>query len=150
MAYIKFFYHVIWRTKNSYPTISEDYERDLYKFIWGVVQNNGGKLYRINSMPDHVHMLVEIPPTISIADFVKKVKLASGNFMRNLPEKFPKFTAWAKSYCAISYSENEKDKIKNYIINQKEHHKKESFKDEFLRILQEENIDFDPNYVLSE
>lgn len=150
MPYYKSYHHIVFRTKNSIPSISETYETDVYKYIWGIIKNVGGHLYRINSMPDHVHLLVEIPPTIALSDFVKKIKQGSGNYMRSLPDKFPKFTAWGKSYCAITYSEKEKQNVINYIINQKEHHKKESFREELIRIFQEESIDYNLEYLLPE
>lgn len=150
MAYIQLYYHIIWRTKDSVPAITEEHERDLYKFIWGTISNTGSHLYRINSMPDHVHMLVEVSPSVSLADFMKTVKLAAGNYMRDHAEHFPNFKGWGKSYCAITYCKAERDTVMQYIANQKEHHKQESFADEFERILREEGVDYNPAYLLSE
>lgn len=150
MAYIKLFYHIVWRTKNSVPAISEIYERELYNYIWGIVKATNSYMYRINSMPDHVHMLVEINPTISLSEFVKKIKISSGNFMREHKEWFPLFTEWGKSYCALTYCKNERDIVINYIANQKSHHANKSFADELELMLHEAGVEYDSNYFLTE
>lgn len=91
MSYLKLYYHIIWRTKNSVPAISEDHEKELYNYIWGIVKSKDSYLYRINSMPDHVHMLVDINPNISLSDFMQQVKHSSGNYMRNHQDWYPLF-----------------------------------------------------------
>ena len=101
-------------------------------------------------MPDHIHMFVELSATISLSDFMQKIKLSSGNYMRQHPELFPRFQGWAKSYCAITYCEAEKPTVIEYIKNQKTHHRKVSLKDELTSILKEANIEYKEEYLLRE
>ncbi|MBQ0068638.1 MAG: IS200/IS605 family transposase [Bacteroidales bacterium] len=150
MAYIKLFYHIVWRTKNSVPAIAEEHERDLYNYIWGIAKATNSYMYRINSMPDHIHMLVEINPTISLSDFVKKVKISSGNFMREHRDWYPLFDGWGKSYCALTYCNKERDTVINYISNQKTHHVGQSFDSELKMMLHEAGVEYDLKYFLSE
>lgn len=150
MAYVRLIYHIIWRTKDSAPTIAEEYERELFKYIWGTAKAMGCYLYRINSMPDHLHMLVEIPPNISVSELVRTITMSAGRYMKEHKDWFPSFMGWAKSYCAITYSLAERDTIINYIATQKEHHKKLSFSDELKKIMQEVGIKYDEKYFLKE
>lgn len=150
MAYCQLYYHIVWRTKKSVPAISAEYERELYAYIWGIAKTTDSYLYRINSMPDHIHMFLSLSPTISLSDFVKKVKLSSGNFMRSHPEMFPRFDGWAKSYCAITYSKAERDTVIAYIANQKEHHRVRSFSDELKSLLDEAGVEYDPKYLFTD
>ena len=98
-------------------------------------------------MPDHIHMLVSLPPSIAISNFVHDLKLATNIFLLEHKEKFPRFKGWAKSYCALTYSKNEKDMIVNYIRNQKEHHQKVSFKDELVALVKEMGVEGDLKYL---
>lgn len=147
MAYTNLIYHIVFRSKNSESVISIDYEELLYRYIWGYVTNKKGTLFRIGGMPDHVHMLVALPPSIAISDFVHDLKLATNMFLVEHKEEFPKFKGWAKSYCALTYSKNEKDMVVNYIKNQKEHHKKVSFRDELVALMIEMGVEGDLKYL---
>ncbi|MFU2079925.1 IS200/IS605 family transposase [Avibacterium endocarditidis] len=135
MSYTKLLYHIIFRTKYGVPTICEQYEDKLYRYIWGFIKEKRGVLYRINGMPDHIHLFVELHPTTCIASFVKELKNATHLFLENNPEFFPDFYAWSKGYCALTYSNNEKDKIIQYIKNQKKHHQAITFENEVKTLL---------------
>jgi putative transposase len=119
----------------------------LYKYIWGIVNNLKCKLYRINSLPDHIHIFSDLHPAICLADYVKNIKVASSTWMK-AGTMFPVFEGWQDGYGAFTYSEREKDMIINYVKKQKEHHKKESFMDEYRRLLNENGIAFDEKYLL--
>ena len=135
MAYTNLLYHIVFRPKNSESVIPMENEEMLYRYIWGVVKHKNGVLYRIGGMSDHVHLLVQLPATVAIADFVRDLKTSTSVFLKDNKDSFPKFEGWAKSYCALSYSTREKDMVVNYIKSQKEHHKRVSFHDEFLALL---------------
>lgn len=150
MSYRQLLFHIIFRPKNSEAVIPVEHEEALYRYIWGYVKEKGAVLFRIGGMPDHIHLFVELPATICVSDFVRDLKVATHKFMEGEKEKFPHFKGWAKSYCALSYSIHEKEKIVNYIKGQKEHHKKFSFRDEYLALLQENGINVDMNYFLKE
>jgi REP element-mobilizing transposase RayT len=98
-------------------------------------------------MPDHIHIFSDLHPSVCLADFVKSIKVSISLWMKETG-KFPDFSAWQGGYGAFTYSIREKDMIIEYVKNQKEHHKKESFYDEYKRLLIENGIDFDEKYLL--
>lgn len=141
------FYQIVFSTKNREDSISEEYEAELYKYVWGIINNSKCKLYRINSMPNHIHIFSDLHPTVSLSDYVKSIKVGSNTWMKE-SGKFPAFKGWQDGYGAFTYSLNEKDMIINYIKNQKEHHRTETFLEEYGRLLKENGIEFDEKYLL--
>lgn len=150
MSYLQLLYHIVFRPKDSMPVIPVEHEETLYRYIWGFVKQCGGVLYRIGGMPDHIHLFLQIPATTAVSDFMRDLKTSSSKFLKEHAEEFPRFRGWGKSYCAITHSVLEKQKIINYIKGQKEHHKKVSFREELLTILQEQGIAADMRYFLKE
>ena len=147
MSYRQIFYQIVFGTKNRKPTINNEFETELYKYIYGIIKNKKCKLYRINGIEDHIHIMSDLHPTICLSDYVKDIKVASSIWMKE-SGKFPAFEGWQNKYGAFTYSIREKDMIINYIKNQKEYHKKESFYDEYKRLLVENEIEFDEKYLL--
>ncbi|WP_109078039.1 IS200/IS605 family transposase [Aggregatibacter kilianii] len=146
MSYTNLLYHIIFRTKYGLPTINEENEQVLYRYIWGFVEAHDSVLYRINGMPDHLHLFIELHQTISVAEFVRKLKKATHLFLDENKDLFPEFTEWSVGYCALSYCERDKQKIINYIKNQKTHHKHCDFTNEIKNLFQEEGINFNQEY----
>lgn len=140
------FYHIVFGTKFRARVIEPAHEQELHKYIWGIIKNKRCVLYRINGMEEHLHLLSDLHPSISLADYVKDIKVASSLWMKQTG-KFPEFRGWADGYGAFTCSIREKDRIVNYIKNQKEQHKKEIFPDEFKRLLMENKIAFDEKYL---
>ena len=146
-SYRQIFYQIIFGTKHRKPTVDEANCRELYQYISGIIKNKKCKLYRINGVEDHIHIFSDLHPTVSLSDYVKDIKVASSIWMKE-SGKFQKFEAWQEGYSAFTYSIREKDMILNYVKNQKEHHRKETFYDEFKRLLTENGIEFDEKYLL--
>jgi putative transposase len=144
-SYRQVLYHLIFRTKDSRKTLVQEHSRELYAYVMGIIKNKNCLLYRINGMEDHLHILRDLHPTIALADYMRDIKTSSSIWLKQ-SEKFPEFDGWADGYAALSYSWRDKDMIVNYIKNQQEHHKKESFKDELRRILIEHGIKVDERY----
>lgn len=144
--YRQIYYHLVFSTKYRKPTINEENEKDLYRYIWGILKNKKCKLFRINGMPNHIHILFELHPTIALSNLVKDIKIASNLWMKQ-SGLFPEFEEWQEGYGAFTYSVKEKDKVIDYIKNQKKHHKKENFEKEFRRLLEENEIEFDEKYL---
>jgi REP element-mobilizing transposase RayT len=143
MSYVNLLIHAIVRTYKSEETLPEDDRvKFLYREMWGIINNKGGHLYRINSMPDHVHLLFTMPAKISLSDFMQAIKGSSSKIIKT-KEGFENFVAWSEGYAALSKSMEDKQKIINYIINQQEHHKTVSFKDEYTTFIKETGLDFD-------
>ncbi len=149
MSYTKLLYHIIFRTKRSEQTINEMHEKELYAYIMGFIKNKKSHLYRIGGMPDHIHLLVDIHPSIALSDFMRELKVATSKWLK-MNENFPYFTGWGESFAAFSYNEKEKDMISNYIKKQKEHHNKVTFEEELRTILKENNIEINEQYFLKQ
>ena len=141
MSHISLTYHIVWRTKRSERTICEQHERDLYAYIHGICKEKNCHLYRINSMPDHLHICVEVHPTIALSEFMQVIKQESSRWIKEHQEWFPKFRAWGSGDAAFTYSVEERQRVIEYIKNQKEHHHKLTFKDEYENLLREFGLD---------
>ncbi|MCD8043584.1 MAG: IS200/IS605 family transposase [Tannerellaceae bacterium] len=146
MSYTQIIYHIILRTKNSRPTIQQKHAEELYRYIWGIIKNKKGTLYRINGIEDHIHLISDLHPTVALSDYVKDIKVASSVWMKE-SGLFPLFNGWGDGYCALTYSYNEKDVVINYVKNQQEHHKKETFREEIIRVFKEMGVEIDERFI---
>lgn len=143
MSYVQLFIHAIIRTyKSEYTLPTDACIQSLYKEIWGIIKSKGGYLYRINSVEEHVHILFTMPPTLSLSDFMQAIKGTSSKNIKSV-KGFEKFKGWGEGYAALSWNIGNKHQIIRYIINQQIHHKKTTFKDEYLSFIQEMGLDFD-------
>lgn len=147
MSYTQTLYHIVLRTHRSENTISSDHERELYSYVLGFINNIGGHLYRIGGMPDHVHILVSLPPTLAMSKFVQDLKVATSKWMKANPN-FPLFNGWTKEYAGFTYSMRDCRMIAGYIARQKEHHKTISFAEEYRAFLVENGITIREDYFL--
>jgi len=146
-TYRQVFYQIVFSTKNREASLAEEHAEMLYKYIWGIIQKRQCKLYRIGGMEDHLHIFSDLHPSISLADYVKEIKIGSGNWMKE-SGLFPTFAGWQDGYGAFTYNIREKQVIIDYIKNQKEHHKRETFHDEYKRLLMENGVAFEEKYLL--
>lgn len=146
-TYRQIYYQIVFGTKYRQPTITEAHDIELYKYIYGIIKNKKCKLYRINGIEDHIHIMSDLHPSVCLSDYVKDIKVASNLWMKE-SGLFPEFEGWQDGYGAFTYSVREKDMIINYVKNQKEHHKVETFYDEFKRLLLENDIEFYEKYFL--
>ena len=142
MSFTNLFYHIVFHTKHNAMAIVEEHENLLYAYIHGFCKHNGVRLMRIGGMPDHIHMLVAIPPQIAVSTFVKQVKVASSKMLCE-NSQFNGFDGWQSGYGAFTYSQKDVEMIVNYIKKQKEHHKHVSFRDEYRLWLIENGISED-------
>ena len=145
MAYTQILYHIVLRTKWSEPSIIQENAPSLYKYIWGIIKNKQGTLYRINGMEDHIHILSDLHPSLALADFVKSIKVATSLWMKQSPD-FPSFKGWGEGYAAFTYAYKQKEVLINYIKRQQVHHRKENTRDELMRIWKENGMDTDVRY----
>lgn len=149
MSYTQLLYHIVFRTKGNKKTINEQNEKELYAYIFGYIKNKKSILYRINGTENHIHLLIDLHPTLSLSGFMRDLKEASSKWLKQ-NSNFPMFEFWAEGYGAFTYSKKEKDTIINYIKNQKEHHKTVSFKEEFRAFLEENGVEIDERYFLKD
>ena len=149
MSYTKLLYHIVFRTKSGKNTIPESHEKELYAYILGIINNKKSKLYRIGGTENHLHLLVDIHPTLALSDFMRELKEHSSKWLVQNPN-FPSFEGWAASFAGFTYNLSDKQMIINYIKNQKEHHKTISFEEEYRRFLIENGIEIDEKYFLKD
>ncbi|OLY94763.1 transposase [Cnuella takakiae] len=146
-TYRQICYHIVFGTRHREPTINESHCRELYAYIHGLIKNKQGHLYRINGIADHIHICSDLHPSVCLADYVKSIKVASSIWMK-ASGLFPKFVGWQDAYAAFTHAYKDNPRVIDYVKNQKEHHKVESFQDEYRRLLVEHGIQFEERYLL--
>jgi len=146
-TYTQIIYQIVFSTYKRERTLEKENRKLMFQFIWGILKNNKCHLYRMNGIEDHIHIVTHLHPSVALADLVKEIKISTSNFIKN-NNLFQNFDGWQDGYGAFTYSINEKQNLINYVINQEEHHKQTSFKDEFIDLLKFHNIEFDEKYLL--
>ncbi len=145
-TYTQIYIQIVFAVKGRQNLISKENREELHKFITGIVSNRGQKLFAVFAMPDHVHILVSMSPNVSISDLVRDIKAGSSKFINDSQWINGKFN-WQEGYGAFSYSKSSVDKVVKYILNQEEHHKKKTFKEEYLGFLEKFEIEYDSKYL---
>src|ERR1700712_1914261 len=107
-SYRQIFYQIVFGTKNRKPVINQTNETELYNYIYGIIKSKKCKLYRINGMEEHIHIMTDINPVLSLSNYVRDIKVASSIWLK-ANGKFPGFEGWQDGYGAFSYSIREKD-----------------------------------------
>jgi len=146
-TYTQILYQIVFSTKNREKTLLESEREEIYKYIWGILKNKKCHLYRIGGTEDHIHIVTHIHPMIAVSDLIKDIKLATSNYIKS-ENIFLGFNGWQEGYGAFTYAITAKDNLIEYVKNQKEHHNKVSFRDEYISLLQEHGIEFDKKYLL--
>ena len=138
--------HIVFSTKKRDPFISAKIESELYTYIGGTIKNLNALPIMISGTEDHIHILTSFPRTISVADFIKKIKTGSSHWIKDKGNEFQHF-AWQDGYGVFSISPSNKQAVIDYIVNQKEHHKKQTFQGELIRFLNKYEIKYDEQYL---
>ncbi len=141
MSAVSSIYHVVINTYRRQMTIPDETSEHLYRYIWSIVKSRGCRLYRINGIGNHVHMLIELAPTVALSDLVRDIKQGSSKWAKQ-QVYFPQFSGWGKEYGAFSCSSRDKDAIIKYIMNQREHHKVKTFEDEYKDMVEMSGIEW--------
>jgi REP element-mobilizing transposase RayT len=138
--------HLIFSTKQRCPLIKPDFERDLHAYLGGIIREIGGAALCINGTADHVHLLVQVPATLSVADMARLIKTNSSRWVH---ERWPQHRhfAWQTGYGAFSVSESGINAVRDYVARQPEHHRSRSFQEEFRTFLRKNGITFDERYL---
>lgn len=145
-TFSQIYIQVVFAVKGRDSLIQPDWEEEMYKYISGIVRNKEQKMLAINGMPDHIHFLIGMKPTCCLSDLVREIKKSSNEFVKD--KRFSKFKfQWQEGYGAFSYSHSALDNVIGYINNQKEHHKKQSFRDEYKEFLKKFQIEYKDAYL---
>ena len=136
----------VFAVQNRNALILPAWEEELYKYITGIVQNKGQKMLAINGTSNHIHLLIGMKPECCLSDMVREIKKSSNAFI-NEKRLTPFNFQWQAGYGAFSYGHSQLTEVIQYINNQKQHHKKQSFKDEYLTFLKNFKIEFKSEYL---
>ncbi len=145
-TYTQLYIHIVFRVKNYQMSLPKDSRTKIYKYMTGIIKNLGHKPITINGVSDHCHILVGMNPEKTISDLVKEVKRSSTNFINEKKLVRGKFY-WQDGYGAFSYSRSQLEPLINYIKNQEEHHKKKTFREEYVEILDKFGIEYDAKWI---
>jgi REP element-mobilizing transposase RayT len=143
-TYTRLHYHIVFSTKDRQTFIKPDLKPRLHAYMIGIVENLGGIVQAIGGIDDHVHILAFCPPKIALADFIGKIKSNSSGWVHETWPHRASF-AWQRGYGAFTVSESNLAEVKLYIENQEEHHKRMTFKEEYVLLLRKHGIIFDEN-----
>jgi len=145
-TYSQVYLQFVFAVKGRQSIIPNNCNDELQKYITGIVQNRNQKMLAINNVSDHLHMLVGFGTTMAISDLMEEVKAISSKFINDKKWVHGKFE-WQRGYGVFSYSRSQIDYVIRYILNQQEHHKKRTFKEEYLDLLKEFEIEYDEKYL---
>lgn len=145
-TYSQIYVQVVFAVKGRQSLIPAQHREELHKFITGIIQNRQQKLLSIFCMPNHAHILIGLQPSIAISDLVRDIKAGSSKFINDSGWLKNKFN-WQEGFGAFSYSKSQIDTIIRYILNQEAHHKKQTFREEYLEFLKKFEIDYDVRYL---
>lgn len=147
-TFSQIYIQLVFAVKGRESLIHKEWEERLYQYITGIIRAKEQKLIAINGMPDHIHIFIGIKSSCCLSDLVREIKKSSNEFIQvNKLSKF-KFS-WQEGYGAFSYSHSQIDAVAKYILNQKEHHKKTSFKEEYIDFLKKFEIEHDEKYLFN-
>ncbi len=147
-TYTNILIHALFSTKDRQPSLSAEVGAELFPYLGGVINELGCQSLLVNGPSDHVHMLFAQPPTLSIADIMEKAKANSSGWVKRRWRNHSHF-AWQPGYAAFSVSKSQVESVRQYIENQKEHHRKVTFQEEVLAFLKKHGVEYDPRYVFS-
>ncbi len=145
-TYTQILYQLVWGTKYRQKTLDKKNQEKLYKYIRGLIEKKKCLAYQINGIEDHIHIVVDVHPTVAVSDLVKDIKLATTKWIKE-EKVFPRFGGWQNGYGAFTYSIKEKDRLIQYVKNQEVHHAHRSFLEEYVEFLEKAEIDYDSRYV---
>jgi len=145
-TFSQIYIQVVFAVKGRENLIAKTWKDDLHKYIAGIIKGKEQKSIIVNGMPDHIHAFIGLRPPMAISDLVRDIKNNSSNFINDKKFVKGKFS-WQAGYGAFSYGHSQMDKVYNYILNQEKHHKKKTFREEYLEFLKKFEIEYDEKYL---
>jgi len=135
--------HIVFSTKNRAKTISKDFQPRMWAYVAGICKNDGIFVHSIGGIDDHIHLLIQVPPSLSLAKAVLTIKSNSSRWANEEGQEF----AWQQGYAAFSVSSSNVPAVVRYIETQESHHRKMTFDAELVALLKKHGVEFDPNFV---
>ena len=145
-TYTRHTYQIVFQTFRWEPVLTKPNREELFVYISGMLMNKDCNVYQVGGVENHLHIILDIPPKISVSTLVKDIKLSCCSLIK-AKELFPQFKGWNKGFGSFTYSPRARKNLIKYVLNQEEHHKKETPKNEFKRLLKEFEIEFLEKYI---
>lgn len=145
-TFSQIYIQIVFAVKGRQNLIDKIWQTELHKYISGIITAKGQKSIIVNGVADHIHCFIGLKPSIAISDLVRDIKNNSSGFINEKGFVKGKFQ-WQEGYGAFSYAQSQISNVYNYISNQEEHHKKQTFKDEYVEFLNKFEIDYKPEYL---
>ena len=145
-TYTQIYIQVVFAVMGRANLIRKEWREELHKYISGIVRNKKQKLIAINSVFDHIHILIGLKPDIALSDLVRDIKANSSRFINDKRFVRGRFS-WQEGFGAFSYSHLELSSVIDYIVNQEKHHSKKTFREEYEEMLKEYQIEYNKEYV---
>lgn len=145
-TYTQLYIHVVFSVKGRQPLIPKQHKSELHKYITGIIANKKQKVMKINSMPDHIHILVSMSPDLPISDLVRDIKINSTKFINRKRWIAGRFS-WQEGFAAFSHSHSQLEEVIAYIEDQEKHHFRKTFAQEYLQFLRRFDVSYNPEHV---
>ena len=145
-TFSQLYIQIVFAVQGRQNLISKVHKEELNRYLSGIITGKGCKSIIVNGMPDHIHAFVGLKPALAISDLVREMKNNSSNFINEKKWVKGKFN-WQEGYGAFSYSKSQIEKVYNYILNQEDHHKEKTFKEEYLELLKKFEIEYNEKYL---
>ncbi len=145
-TFSQLYIQVVFAVKGRASLISNDWKDELHKYMAGIIKGKDQKPIIVNGMPDHIHVFIGLRPSMAISDLVRDIKNNSSNFINDNDWIKGKFQ-WQEGYGAFSYGHSQIENVYNYILNQEQHHKKKTFRQEYLEFLEKFEVPYEERYL---
>ena len=145
-SYTNLLYHIVFSTKDRRPLITPEYELRLYDYIGGTLRRAGGISLELNGTEDHIHLLAKLRPDRAVSDVLRDLKANASGWMHDVFPSLKDFS-WQRGYGAFTVSQSNVEEVRRYIAKQKEHHRRVSFRDEFIQFLQANGIEYNERFI---
>ncbi|MFN3872563.1 MAG: IS200/IS605 family transposase [Ignavibacterium sp.] len=146
-TYTQIYLHIVFAVQNRISLIQPEWKNELYKYITGIIKNDGHKLVAINGVSNHIHIAIDYKPHQLIPDLLQDIKANSSKWINEKRFVRGKFN-WQAGYGTFSFSHSQIDAVVKYINNQEQHHKKKTFREEYVEMLKKYDVPYDEKYIL--
>ena len=142
----KILLHIIFSTKSRSSQILDEFEEELYKYLATSIRSTGSNAYRIGGTQNHIHIACTLPRTMTVSKLIETIKTSSSKWMKKKDKRCDDFS-WQSGYAVFSLGQSQLATLLKYIEQQKEHHRKKTFKEEVLDFLKKYGVDYDERYL---
>ena len=136
----------VFAVKGRESILDKSFRNDLFRYMAGILRNDGSYPLAVGGWKDHVHVFFELQPTMCISDQMRMLKSTSSKWINDMKLTKGHFS-WQEGYGGFSYSKSQRNNVIQYIMNQEEHHRKKTFKEEYLELLKEFEVEYDEKYL---